>query len=290
MKTSPTVRRVARSLDLDLLTSLLTRVEADLHAAADPTPVALGLLRVDDDGVDLAMRALDADDPVTSLYGTTCPPEWAAFGVVVPGRAHHLERLDGAVEPVRVGLVVSRGGEHASLVRFGDEPPEGAGGITSEGRLPDACRRALGLSTPAPEGWSGWLWALMWVEGLLVESLADPGSLSWDAAIRAHPAVDHVLRLDPAIASELPHRFVEMVEIISRRFGWDRLRALACEGALTGFGISPEIASWMDDGMFSREVMGVFPPIDSLLIDLEPVARADVVDGVDEALAAWAVL
>jgi len=34
----------------------------------------------------------------------------------------------------------------------------------------------------------------------------------------------------------------------------------------------------------------VFPPIASLLIDLEPVATAEVLDGVDHALAAWAVL
>ena len=293
MKTPPSVRRVAHALDLDLLGSILTRVEADLHTADRPTPVALGVLGVDADGVDLEMRALDPDDPVTSLYGTTCPPEWSAFGVVVPGRAHHLDRPgppDGRVEPVRVGLLVSRSGEHTSLLRCGDEPPELAAGGVCRGRLPDVCRRGLGLATPPPEGWSGHLWSLMWVEALLVESLTEPGSLRWVDAVRAHPAVDHVLRLDPDIASELPHRFVEMVSIVSRRFGWDRLRQLACEGALAGFGLTPEAASWMDDGMFSRDVLGVFPPLTSLLIDLEPVARAEVLDGVDGALAAWSTL
>ncbi len=65
---------------------------------------------------------------------------------------------------------------------------------------------------------------------------------------------------------------------------------MAAEGALAGFGLTPELASWMDEGMFSRHVLGVFAPMSSLLVDLEPVARAELLDGVDEALAAWAML
>jgi len=290
VKTSPTVRRVARALDRDLLTSILSRVEADLHASGDLAPVAISLLAVDQEGVDVGMKALEVDNPVSALYGFTCPPEWWAFGVVVPGQARHLDDPAQSPEAIRLGLMVSRSGDHVSLLRRGDEPPDVALGLGNEGRLPDACRRALGLTTPPPHAWPGQLWALMWVESLLVESMADPGSVSWDRAMRAHPAVDHVLRLDPGVASELPHRFIEMVQIISRQFGWDRLRTLACEGTLTGFGVSPELASWMDSGMFSREVLAVFPPIASLLIDLEPVATAEVLDGVDHALAAWAVL
>ena len=290
MKTSTTVRRLSRSFDRELLANLLTRVEADLHATDDSTPIALSLLATDVDGVDAAIKALDPDNPVSALYGFTCPSDWKAFGVIVPGRAHHPDQLDAAPETVRLGLLVSRAGDHVTLLRPVDGPPEVTIGKGNDhhGRLPDACRRALGLTTAPPDSWPGQLWTLMWVESLLAESMADPGSVSWLQAVRAHPAIDHVLRLDPAVASELPHRFIEMVEVISRQFSWDRLRLLACEGSMAGFGISAELASWMDEGMFSREVLSVFPPLASLLVDLEPVAAAEVLNGIDEALASWA--
>ncbi|HEY5154902.1 MAG TPA: hypothetical protein VIJ47_09235, partial [Acidimicrobiales bacterium] len=265
MKTSPAIPPVTHPAGGDALAAVLTSVEADLHASGDG-PVALSVVSTDETGVDVRIRPLDADHPIGSLYGYTCPPEWAAFGVVVPGRAHRLDDLATAPEAIRLGLVIDRSGRSVSLLRRQTGSVElTAGPDTGEGRLPDACRRVLGLPTPAPDTWPGRLWVLMWVESLFVESLADPGSVSWPQAVRSHPAIDHVLRLDAEVASELPHRFVEMVEIISRRFGWDRLRHLACEGALAGLGVSPPLAAWMDDGMFSREVLGAFPPLPTLV-------------------------
>ena len=289
MKTSSTIRRVARATDHLLLTRTLSLVDEGLVADEGDEPgVAIGLA-LTDDGVELALQPLDPVEPVTSLFGFICPPEWVAFGVLTRAHAHSVDEPDGPPAPVRFGLLVSRSGEQVTLVR-----PDGAEALAEpgplgEGRVPDACRRALGLATPPPADPVGRLWALLWLESLMAESLAEPGSLDWLHVCRSHPAVAYVLDLDESVASELPHRFIEMVEIIGRQFDWERLRSMAVEGRLTGFGIPADDAAWMDDGMFSREVLGTFAPVDDMLTDLEPVTAPDVLAAVEHALDAWSV-
>lgn len=293
MKTPPTLRRVKRSLDHDGLATVLTTIDAGLHQPVDGTspPIAFGLRGVDGDGFDIEATALDGEDPVASLLGFSCPDDWLAFGVITPGRAHRLEPaappFTPPAEAVRVGLLVSRSGGQVSLIRQGDGPAEITSGAPAQGRLPDVCRRALGLSTAPATEWSGLVWALVWVENLLAESLADPGALTWAEAVRLHPTVAYVLGLDSEIGSELPHRFVEMVQIVSRRVGWAEVRALASAGTPRGFDITPEHAAWMDDGMFSREVIGGFAPLATMLLELEHVAAPDVRTSVEHALDAW---
>jgi hypothetical protein len=290
VKTSPTVRRVARAADHHLLAQTLSLVESDLATDSDHDLPATAIgLELIDDALEVSLRPLDPVDPVASLYGFTCPGEWVAFGLLTRGRARSIDAPDPQPEPVTVGLLVSRSGEQVTLLRRAGAEAEVQPGLLSEGRVPDACRRVLGLATPPPTEWAGRLWALMWVESLLVESLAEPGSLGWLDACRAHPAVSHILGLDASVISELPHRFIEMVEIISRQFGWERLRALAVDGHLAGFGIPTEHAAWMDDGMFSREVLGSFPPMAELLADLEPVTTGDILAAIEQSIDAWGV-
>ena len=88
MKTCPTTRRVARSLDHDLLTSVLTRLEHQL-LADDPGHggVLFGVAGTDADGVTLATRHLDVADPVEAMIGYSAPADWSAFGIVTRGRS-----------------------------------------------------------------------------------------------------------------------------------------------------------------------------------------------------------
>jgi hypothetical protein len=297
MKTPPTLRRVQRTVERDTLARVLTTVERGVHGSAISAapPIAFGLRDHHGDRFDLDATVLDPDEPITSLIGFTCPEPWLAFGVLTPGRARPLDADDHLPghrrgQEVHVGLIVSRTGEQVTLLRRGEAPAELTPGPPAEGRLPDACRRCLGLATAPPPGPATALRTLLWLEAVLAECLAEPGRLRWDEAVRLHPHVSHLLGLDPGFASELPERFTELVSIVDGRTDaseWGELRRQVISGAHSDLGVSAAGAAWMDDGMFSREVLGCFPPIAGLLTELEPVASPGLVGEVRAALETW---
>ena len=81
------------------------------------------------------------------------PPEMWAIGLVTRARARSLadgRRVDGAT----FVHLLDRGGTSVSVLRgAGSEPVvTGPGPDRGEGRVPDLCRRMLGMPTPAPPG------------------------------------------------------------------------------------------------------------------------------------------
>jgi hypothetical protein len=52
-------------------------------------------------------------------------------------------------------------------------------------------------------------------------------------------------------------------------------------------GLTPEAAAWMDDGMFSRWVLGGYPPLDDLRAIANETLPITVARRVDATLAAW---
>ncbi len=195
------------------------------------------------------------------------PSALGAFGVVTPGTATSLRIGDstsngasagsnrGDGEQVQVAVAVDRTGRVASAVRALD------GGVLCdehielcEGRVPDACRRVLGLPTAPPPAKPFTLLALRWADALAVLGSADPGRLTWTEALAARP-------FDP-------------------RASWTEIRLGVAADALHIPGISGALAAFMDDGMFAREALACSPAPHDLFEVLTATLPHDVLDQV----------
>lgn len=110
-------------------------------------PAVVGLLPVEDGWDLVAGPAIDGPD---DLIGYIAPRVWDGLALVVTGRAHHLDAAK-APEPVRLAFAQLRDGSSVTTLttpstafRF-DETDESDG--APMGRIPDHCRRALGMPT-----------------------------------------------------------------------------------------------------------------------------------------------
>ncbi|TML14172.1 MAG: hypothetical protein E6G39_08795 [Actinobacteria bacterium] len=215
-------------------------------------PLAVALADYSDGGpFDLSVRALPSNDPITALFGFLAPDEWVVFGVVTGGSAHHLDTCDGEPIPVRVAYLLDRRGLEVSVAKTGDA---GApmlidlyGDPASLGRVPDTCRRVLGLPTSPPEADTQLLWALDWLDRVIADVIGrDLGAppLGWRA-------IDLLHRGRP-----------------SRVAPWSIIRRECAAGLLEIGGISASDAQWMDDGMFSRQALAEYPELCETLVDL----------------------
>lgn len=258
--TSSTRRRSSRHGHLPFAARL--RLLADLLAddLTDASRLALGVATTGDD-IELHAMALTADDPVTELATITAPEAWQAFGVATGGTARLTTEPDRPHAPVRVVVLVDRHGQVVSAMT-GHRPllgpthsttPEPTLDLTGpgpnptdpthldQGRIPDACRRVLGLPTAPPPLPPTDLLVLQWLDALTAAGLARPGFVTWAEAAALLP--------DPTGAS------------------WTEFRRQTTRGAPVIEDIDPSLASWMDDGMFAREALGHFPPA-SLMLSL----------------------
>ena len=68
---------------------------------------------------------------------------------------------------------------------------------------------------------------------------------------------------------------------------WRFVREQAARLAERNELFDPEAAAWMDDGMFSREMLGGFPPTGLMLEALGQVAPPEVLTAVERTLAGW---
>lgn len=238
---------------LRALASILLDDELD-----DTLAVALTDDCAESGAVDLFVRALPSSDPIGSLYGFRAPSAWDAFGIVAPGTAQTLDRPDAAPRRVRVVHLLDRHGVEISMAK-----PEGTtamivdlcGAPDTAGRVPDTCRRVLGLPTRPPVARTAALWAVDWLDRVLAEVLCrDLGAppLSWPAVERLHRGRD---------ADVAP---------------WSILRRECAAGQLTIGGVTPAIAEWMDDGLFSRQVIAAYPELHELVADLADLLSPDV--------------
>ena len=298
MKTRSRTRGASHALDDGTRLDLLEGIEAGLHRfGVGQRHLAVAVEGIDADGVDVAVRELDAVDVVEALVGLHAPDNWLAFGVVCEGRARSAVEANGRWEsvagaapyPVRVGVLIDRSGSGVAGLRSGDAGFELLpSGDAFGGRVPDACRRVLGLATPPPDVALDGLWSIWWAERVLGEALRRPGELTWSDVVSLHPGVS--VRFDDKSAShgqtadvrlEIGHRFAVELE-------WGHVRRHAAHQPLAGLAVRPEAAGWMDDGMFSREVLGGFAPLRSILAELEPVVAPDLRRSMERSIRGWA--
>lgn len=195
----------------------------ELQVAVQPTPPGV--------------RLFDA------VAGFIAPQEWDAFGVAGLGRASLMEAREAGYEERIVAHLVGRDGAAVSAIG----PAAGPFELTSDaagGFLADACRRALGLPSTAPDPPSPLgFWADAWLTAL---QRARPGALrSWEQVTAAFPG-----GLSSRTAPS-PLHLVEEGRRLALAHPWPELRTACADGRLVVDDLTPEVAAWMDDAMFA---------------------------------------
>ncbi|HEX4818622.1 MAG TPA: hypothetical protein VFV00_00325 [Acidimicrobiales bacterium] len=247
-------------------------------------------------GFDLGIRPLDDEGSVVeALAGFTAPAEWMAIGVVTEGSARHLVDVRAERRRVRCVHLVDRTGASASTLRLQGEPATlfGLDEEHGRGRIDDACRRALALPTEPPEHTTIELWALVWLDRTLA-ALAAAGEVgppvTWQDVAAQHPAVA-VLRSDAEeLGDAAADNLVRLGAVLADVHSWPVLRAACAAGEWPVDDIAPEVAAWLDDGSFSRWVLGGYPPIEQLTDSVCELVPPSLRRRVRAALRSWALL
>lgn len=258
--------------------------------AADEEPQLIRITRdgLNDEGIDVGMRLIgDLDDNVVSaLTGLTAPADWLAIGVSTGGNACPVDEGHDERRRVRLVHLVSRTGLSASVVRLaGDESRliTNAEDGSVAGRVDDVCRRALGLAT-TPPGSTLEYFAVMWLERLLE---ADAIPTTWEAVAAEHPAVRVFAEPRSKRLADVSDGIVRFGRILSEIESWPALRRACCAGRLHYHDVSPAVARWLDDGAFSRWVLGRYPPLDQLVAAVCDLLSPPLAERVRDALRDW---
>jgi hypothetical protein len=214
------------------------------------------------------------------LFGWRAPEDCLAVGMVASGRAR---TLDASVEPpggsrfpstdgVTMACLLTRSGEIGWVM----EAPGGERVTTppEEGRMLDCLRRNLGLPTPPPPapGDARALVALTWLAGLVEMADLTGQRFTWREVLAVHPLATGELTL-----ADLPSPGLTLEEVEERvlrghaGWDWERLRRLAVDEAWAFAVMTPEIADWMDEGMFARSVLSNLVDADEILEQVRAV-------------------
>lgn len=208
----------------------------------------------------LIVRVLGLDDPaghldiVTAwsdsiydeLLGAEFPPNCDAVAVVVHGRARSLGDDDHEPAEVigraKVVFAVARDGTSASSLRIDDSAARVlvGGGEECVGRLADVVRRGFGLPTAPPDDEVEALTWLVWLD-------------------RIHARVLSAQPVDAAMVDALRPELAPT---------WQQLLAECCEGRWPELRIHPELAGWMDEGMFARSCREGFVEPTEVMVEL----------------------
>jgi hypothetical protein len=234
----------------------------------------VNVVGVDAEGCDVGFKDIDGH-PVNHLLGFTAPAEWLALGVCAEGWA---ASMDAGCRPskakgrmrMRTTMLVTRAGGVASGMRLaGEEFKQMGGGGAADancaGTIPDALKRALGVATAPPEvPFEGW------VARMLL-------SLIVGGEPRGHRRVPWA-QLRPSL-----ERYKELADEGS----WETLRGLASKRADMIADLEPDEAAWMDEGMFSRWVIGGMPSYEHLFEQARKAATPEAFTQLRRQLKAW---
>lgn len=218
-------------------------------------------------GDETATMSLVRHDDLVQLFGWVSPPECDAIGVVAGGWGRpqppdlDLDGLppDPSARPsgaddaspfpqrVRVIVVVDRHGRIGARTTLGDGRTVEGG--CRGGRLFDALHRSLGLPTDPPPVSSATMIGDLWLAAVVADGERLGRRLSWPEVTALHPAtqvlVDHGHNLSPAEVDAV-------IRVAPRAWTWERLQAETAAGGGLSDLVAPDIALWMDTGMFAR--------------------------------------
>jgi len=230
------------------------------------------LVRVEDDA--LGFKEIEGH-PLDSLLGFTAPAEWVALGVCAEG---WMASLDAGCRPsqakgrmrMRSTVLVARDGAVASGMRVAGEEfkvmrEEGSTGSNCSGTILDALKRALGVATAPPEvPFEGWVARM-----LLMLIIGD--------VPRGHRRVPWC-----QLRSSL-----DSYKEVAADGSWETLRGIATKRADMFADLTPADAAWMDEGMFSRWVIGGMPSYEHLLEEARKACTDEAFSQVRRQLKAW---
>lgn len=231
----------------------------------------------------------EGEHPLDHLLGFSAPPAWLAMGVVCFGWAAPADSIDGqrtapgwaSQHPdrrrVRVVTLMDRSGlEHATAALEDGTVIDGPG----EGAVTEALRRCLGLPTPPPAVGTVEFFAQVWLQAVLASS----ASRTWARVAAAHPASSWIRSRQPPTVDEL----VEAGRALEAVATWEELRLRTAQGGERwALLLDPELAAWMDEGMFARWVLADRPTLDELVDGLSRSASASVLRRVRRTLQEW---
>jgi len=219
---------------------------------------------------------LDLDDSPEGLLGWVASDDCLGVGVVATGRAM-MDETAGSHSPaglrpgttpgVRLACLVSRDGEVGwrMVVPGGvslDAPP-------SEGRLLDCLRRCFGLSTPPPPAGAGRVQVVVWLLTVHDTIRRTGRRLSWREVAELHPV--GALRAEPGSLHQAgPAAIPELIRIAGQAWSWETLRQGAARGAWGDDVVTPQLAAWMDEGMFARWILSELPTPEELVNRVRP--------------------
>lgn len=205
------------------------------------------------DGFELGLLDIDGH-PADALLGLVAPDDWMALGVIGRGTAFSMTDPDNAMARMRsrFTVVMARdgamyGGATLADGRVLDEPP-------TEGIIPDCLRRAFGLPTAPPGHTTAELFAVMWLAAVVAAE-----ATVWDDASALHPAVQLLAGTD----------LVPAANAMAKVCRWPMVRELIASKGWWHDLVPPEHVEWMDDGLLSRWMFGAFPPLTTLLRQID---------------------
>jgi len=228
----------------------------------------VNIVGADDEGADVGFKDIDGH-PLNSLMGFTAPAEWLALGVCAEGWA---ASPDAGCRPskargrmrMRTTMLVTRDGAVASGMRLAGEEFRQLG-EPDMGTIPDALKRALGLPTPPPEvPFEGWI-ARMLLMLIIGDTPREHRRVPW-------------CQLRPSL---------EKHKALADDGSWETFRAVAAKRENLVADLNPEEAAWMDEGMFSRWVIGGMPSYEHLLEEARKACTPEAFSQVRRQLKAW---
>lgn len=291
------------------LDRLVTAVDTTLGGRPDVVEGGV-LLRVTGHPPQVATIPLEGDHPLDMLLGFTAPVHWRAIGIHCRARAYDLpgpDRGEGGravpdgpdgpepPHPVVVTVLVDRSGSGSGLLRRGPLSTRLPG--APEGSVGDACRRALGLATPAPPSSTAELWLRVWLDRVVeaAGSGDDRDELTtWDAVAALHPASP--ARPTPAAAQPPtlpagvglgdPEALAETTHVLAGAWPWSRLRHEPDVIDTARPPLPRQVAEWMDDGMFARWVLAELADLGLLCRTVRALLPPGVAAAVDDTVQA----
>jgi hypothetical protein len=256
--------------DWPALAALLLEGLGDRVAAAGH-PTWVGVM--DDPSGEDAFALRLVEDP-QGFLGWEAPLECTAVGVVATGRAHvgdaPVERpvplSPGLIPGIRMCCLVTRTAD----VTWRMTMPDGRcfDDAPREGRLLDCLKRCFALPTPGPPVGAGHLLSVFWLGAIIDEVGRVDRQLTWREVARLHPAAQMTPRSGWAGAE--PGDVSDLVRVAASVWSWEVLRQQAETGSWAKDLVSPELAGWMDEGMFARWILGALPAPDELVARVRP--------------------
>lgn len=230
---------------------------------------------------------------LAQLFGWVSPPECDAIGVVAGGwgRPQPPDLDPDRVSPssldlqrVRVIVVVDRHGLVGARTALGDGRIVEGG--CRGGRLFDALHRTMDLPTDPPAVSSAVMIDDLWLAAVVADGDRLGRRLGWTEVTALHPAAqalaDHGHALSPAEVEAV-------IRVAPRAWTWERLRADTISGGGLSDVVAPDIALWMDTGMFARWTLEISGDRRALwgraasVLDRETVVRvANVLDAAED--------